>query len=203
MFTRMLRIDVRSLFVKWRICLLYLAGFNPILGQAQLIDQVHNKPDTAIAAFSAGGLAQSFKQRAASVAGAGAYVFGSDGFAATVEIALWDGLPNAAGRQLASASAATQADGWVDVFWAPVQVVSGNTYYLVFSGGRGRVLAGDESNGYPDGQVFANNYDAFPSLDFAFRTYAAAVPEPATWLLSLLGLATIGVARLNPRRRSR
>ena len=191
MFNKMSGFGVRVLLARCRIWVLCLAGLSPILCQAQVIDQFHNKPDIGIAAFSAGGLAQSFKQRAGSVAGAGIYVFGGDGFPAPVDIALWDGLPTAAGTQLAFGTGAANGDGWVDVFWTPVRVTAGSTYYLVFGGGANRGIAGDDANGYADGQVFANNFAAFPDLDFAFRTYAAAVPELGTLPALLAGLLVI------------
>jgi len=80
-------------------------------------------------------------------------------------------------------------------------LVSGNTCYLVFSGGRNRGIAGDTTNGDANGQVFANDFDPFPEFDFAFRPYAAVVPEPAAWLV--LGLGLLAVAPLARSRRGR
>jgi len=175
----------------WRHILLALAFAAPMLTHAQVIDQSAPVATTGIAAFSATGLAQSFRPAGDDVSGAGVYVVGGDGFPVQVFISLWDGLPNASGQQLAGGAQLAGVDGWRDVFWAPVGVAAGTTLYLVFTGGDGRALAGDEGNGYARGNAFANaGFEAFPQLDYAFRTYTsnAPVPEPANWLLLALGL---------------
>lgn len=58
-------------------------------------------------------------------------------------------------------------------------------------------MAGDTSNPYTSGQVYANaGFVPFNTFDYAFRTYAddqfGSVPEPGT--LALLGLGFLGLA---------
>jgi hypothetical protein len=87
----------------------------------------------------------------------------------------------------------------LDVFWTPVSVVPGTTEYLVFTSSNNfYAIAGDTGNPYPFGNVYANGgYQSFPSYDYTFRTYSestftAAVPEPSTWAMMILGFAGIG-----------
>ncbi|HVZ17567.1 MAG TPA: PEP-CTERM sorting domain-containing protein [Terriglobales bacterium] len=164
---------------------------------ASVIDQQDSTANTYMAGFSQTDLAQSFTPSANTSAGAGIYLYsleGSDG----ITISLWTGLPTQGGTELASAtSGPVGPDQWVDVFWSPVAVTPGVTYYLVFesinnAGG----IWGDLDNGYAGGMVFANpGYQPFPDFDYTFREYsAAATPEPAS--LSLLAAGLFGVAGL-------
>ncbi|SUJ00987.1 Glycine rich protein [Sphingobacterium spiritivorum] len=124
------------------------------------------------ASFAQPNLVQSFKPVANTITGAGvSFQSGGNG---SVTISLWDKLPNAGGVQLASGTTTSSPNPWVDVYWAPVSVTPGNTYYLVFSGtNMSQCLAGSSLNPYPDGQVYANNdYQSYPNVDFAFRTYS-------------------------------
>lgn len=153
---------------------------------ADTVDQSDLTNNAYMAAFSQSDLAQSFTPSANNVSGAGIQLFyGAPG----VTISLWDKLPNAGGTQLASATSGPANDGqWVDVFWSPVAVTPGQTYYLVFTSiGNAGGIAGDVNNGYPGGMVFANpGYQPFPGFDYTFREYTgAATPEPAS--LALLG----------------
>ena len=85
------------------------------------------------------------------------------------------------------------------MFWSPVGVVPDTTYYLVFTstavvGG----IAGDTSNPYSRGQVYANaGYQGFPNFDYAFRTYAedGGVPEPSTFALLATGFAVLAALK--------
>jgi len=59
------------------------------------------------------------------------------------------------------------------VFWDPVSVTVGDTYYIVMEGTVSQCYAGDTNNPYPDGNVFANaGYQPFPTFDYTFRTYS-------------------------------
>jgi hypothetical protein len=159
-----------------------------------ILDQ--NQPNAFVymAAFSQTDLAQSFQQSADNIAGAGIqlYTVGSPG---TVIISLWDALPNAGGNMLASASDIGSPGEWIDVYWDPVSVTPGDTYYLVFEDDNtGMGIYGDTNNPYPYGHVFANpGYQPFPNYDYTFRTWA--IPAPGA--LALLGLA--GLARTRRR----
>lgn len=162
---------------------------------ADVIDQNAPANNTHMAAFSQGGLAQSFQQTASNVSGAGILLKAGIGSQDTVTISLWDALPTTGGHQLASASAMGTAGSWVDVFWSPVSVTPKTTLYLLFGGNTTLGIAGDTRNGYAGGNVFANSgYEAFSSFDYTFRTYAstAPVPEPETYAMMMAGLGLMG-----------
>ena len=140
---------------------------------ANQIDQ--NQPSAAsyMAGFDQIDLAQSFQQTHTNISGAGIGLYLLLGSTDTVTIQLWEnGLPNASGTMLTEASAIGTAGQWVDVFWTPVPVVPGTTYYLVFTGNTTLGINGDSSNPYPYGCVYANpGYTQFANFDYTFRTY--------------------------------
>lgn len=175
-----------------------IAGALCLIGgaYAQVIDQNQPIGDVYMAAFAQTDLAQSFKQTANDIDGAGILTQASIGGGDTITISLYDNLPTNGGNLLASGSASNCVAGtWVDVFWSDVSITSGQTYYLVFTSDTNTMgIAGSTNNPYADGQVYANpGFSSFPNFDYAFRTYAAPVPEPAT--LAALGLGALVVLR--------
>lgn len=89
----------------------------------------------------------------------------------------------------------------MDVFWTPVTVTPGDTYFLVFSGPSALGLAGSTLNPYPNGQTFATSgYAGFPNFDYTFRTFAAAVPEPSIWASMMGGLGLLALLAAARRR---
>ena len=160
-----------------------------------IIDQEDTVQNAYMAAFAQTDLAQSFTPSAGNSSGAGVFLYTIEG-SQGITISLWDNLPNNNGNELASAtSGAVGANQWVDVFWNPVAVTPGKTYYLVFeSVNNASGLWGDLDNNYPGGNVFANpGYQSFPDYDYTFREYSSTVPEPAT--LSMLGAAVAFAVR--------
>ncbi len=149
-----------------------------------VIDQNQPSGPIYMAGFSQGDLAQSFKQTNANISGAGILLQASVGTSDNVTIQVWDALPNGGGTMLAEASAMGTAGEWVDVFWTAVLITPATTYYLVFVGNTTLGIAGDTSNPYPDGQVYANpGFQPYPSFDYAFRTYwdDEVALERSTW----------------------
>jgi len=140
---------------------------------ANQIDQNQPSATTYMAAFAQTDLAQSFQQTNTNISGAGIALHPGVGSSDNVTIQLWaDGLPNASGTMLTEASATGTAGQWVDVYWTPVAVVPGTTYYLVFTGNSTLGIDGDLNNPYPYGCVYANpGFSQFASYDYAFRTY--------------------------------
>ena len=64
------------------------------------------------------------------------------------------------------------AGTWIDVFWPAEMIPTGTTYYLVFTGNTTLGIAGDTSNPYPNGHVYANSgFNPFTGFDYTFRTY--------------------------------
>jgi hypothetical protein len=141
-----------------------------------LIDQYQPLSPVYMAGFSQTDLAQSFKPARGNIGGAGIFLQPDVGESDVVTIGLWDALPNAGGTLLAEGTNVGTEGTWVDVEWEPVPVTPGTTYYLVFSGNETLGIAGDSSDPYPDGHVFANpGYQPFPNFDYTFRT--CWVPE--------------------------
>lgn len=136
------------------------------------IDQNQPNGPVYMAAFSQGDLAQSFMQTNGNISGAGILLQAGVGSSDNVTIQVWDGLPNAGGIMLADGSDSGTQGQWVDVFWDAVLITPMTTYYLVFVGNTSLGIAGDTSNPYPHGHVFANpGFQPFPNFDYAFRTY--------------------------------
>jgi hypothetical protein len=178
-----------------------------------VVDQ--NQPD-AISGFAYLGAtnvtAQSFQQTANNIAGAGIFLAGGywGGVSVDVTIALWTGLPGSGGTFRTSGTAtATVDDAWLDVFWSPVAITPGTTEYLLFStpgnDNWNYAVAYSYPNPYSAGQIYYNESPYYPDHDATFRTYSdtafnAAVPEPSTWAMMVLGFA--GVGFMAYRRRS-
>lgn len=187
---------------------------------ADVIDQNQPNHSMGITYFNASLLAQSFTPTADNVSGAGVFLWEGHGRdPMTLTIDLMTGLPGSpGGATLASASTSVErGGGWVDVFWDPVAVTAGTTYYLVF-GATAPVrmedpyldyygIAGVGGNAYAGGKIhvppFLPGYDVY---DYAFRTYAddrvdvSPAPEPAGWALMITGFGAAGSAL---RRRAR
>jgi hypothetical protein len=166
---------------------------------AIILDQNQPSGPSYMAAFSQTGLAQSFQQTNNNVAGAGILLQSGIGNTDTITLSLWDALPNQAGANLLAQGSGTATQGsWFDVFWTAVSVNPGTTYFLEFTSAANVLgVAGDTSNPYTSGQVYANaGFVPFNTFDYAFRTYAddqfGSVPEPGT--LALLGLGFLGLA---------
>ncbi|MDY0055150.1 MAG: PEP-CTERM sorting domain-containing protein [Methyloversatilis sp.] len=181
--------------------ILFATALPALAVSANITDQESSDSNTRMATFGQSDLAQSFKQFADNVSGAGIYLLADPEESANVTIELWSKLPNQGGSLMAGGSALGVGQGWVDVFWAPVTVTPGITYFLVFSGPPAVALAGSTLNPYPDGQTFANSgFGSFPNFDYTFRTFTAAVPEPATWASMMGGLAVLGLLAARRRR---
>ncbi|MFZ5505763.1 MAG: PEP-CTERM sorting domain-containing protein [Pseudomonadota bacterium] len=189
--------SMRSLFA----ATLFATALPALAVIPNVTDQESSERNNLIATFGQSGLAQSFKQLADNVSGAGFYLFSSPDESDVVTIELWSKLPNQGGSLLAGGTASGVSAGWVDVFWTPVTVTPGATYFLVFSGPSALGLAGSTLNPYPDGQTFASSgYVGFPNFDYAFRTFAAAVPEPAAWASMMGGLGLLSLLAAARRR---
>lgn len=175
------------------IVLAAICGASVAAHGQNVIDQNQpNNPDY-MAGFDQGDLAQSFQQANSNISGAGIFLQSGVGGTDTVTISVYDALPNAGGNVLASGSATGSQGNWVDVFWTPTAVTPGSTYYLVFTGNTTLGIAGDVSNPYADGQVYANTgFGSWPSFDYTFRTYYQ-VPAPGA--AAMLGLAGLAAAR--------
>ena len=119
----------------------------------------------------------------------------------TLEI--YDGKYSDGGNLIASGSRRYgRVDTWVDVFWRPVSVDTGSTYYLRISGTEsthygynfGTGLPVYVENPYPFGRPWSDQgQPGFIGYDLAFRTFF--VPEPGSLALLTLGLGGIGFAR--------
>jgi hypothetical protein len=173
---------------------------------AQIVDQEDLTNDAPLVVFAQTDLAQSFQQSVNDIDGASIFLANnfSDEQQTTITIQLWDNLPNAGGNELTQGSVTLTGDGqWADVSWADQAITAGSTYYLVYlSTDLSYAIAGDEFNGYPNGEAYANpGYTPLPSLDYTFQTFrAGATPEPIT--CTVLGLGAL-MPFLRRRRGSR
>lgn len=144
------------------------SGVNPL---ADLIDQNQPSGPNFMAHFSQSGLAQSFQQTNTNISGAGILLRENIGSSDNVTIQLWDGIPGGSSIMLAEATAVGTAGQWIDVFWTPVPVTPGITYFLVFTGNSTLDISGDINNPYPYGCVYANDFLQYANYDYTFRTY--------------------------------
>lgn len=178
-----------------------LAAMATPVRAAIVINQTQADRSSHMANFSQSNLAQSFQQSTNNIAGAGIYLQAGAGSGfGNFTISLWSGLPNAGGVFITSGTTATESNGhWLDVFWDPVAIAPATTQYLVFTSTNNSYgISGSIGNPYLSGQVYANGgFGSFPSYDYTFRTYsddgfAAAIPEPSTWAMLILGFAGVG-----------
>jgi hypothetical protein len=160
---------------------------------ADVVDQNQTDVTGGMSALDTSNVsAQSFQQSASNISGAGILLDpGQGGQTGLVTISLWTTLPDGNGTMLASASAVGTEGAWVDVFWSPVSITAGTTYFLDFSGDGPLVASGSVNDPYANGQVYAGpSYLSFPDFDFTFRTYSSDIPTPGTLgLLSIIGLS--------------
>lgn len=183
---------------------LSIAALTAHASVANVIDQSTPDGGTVLAFFSQSDLAQSFRQLADNITGAGIQLNGTAASSpASITIELWSQLPNRGGQRLAGGETLANSGDWADVFWPALTVTPDTTYFLVFKSSNSALgVSGHLNNPYPDGNTFATSgYGSFPNFDYAFRTYALApaVPEPASWASLLGGLALIGGALAHRR----
>jgi len=151
---------------------LIAAGAAAAAPAQQCLDQNAPTNNACMAGFGSVDLAQSFKQAAPNINGAGIFMHAGVGAPETLTISLWDRLPNAGGALLASGSGTAVPGAWFNVSWNCVTIAPGATYYLLFSTTASMCYDGDVNNGYPHGNLFANpGFVSFPTFDYTFRTY--------------------------------
>lgn len=139
---------------------------------AQTIDQDSPTNNTCMAGYGQVDMAQSFIPSASTCSGGGIFMTVAAGTPETLTMSLWTDLPSAGGVMLASGSGLATPGTYFDVFWPPVAVTPGTTYVLVFGTTISMCYAGDTTNPYPFGQVYANaGFGSFPAFDYTFRTW--------------------------------
>lgn len=141
---------------------------------------------------------QSFKPSANKISGAGVYLgtyWGNSDV--TIGIYYTDPYSDGGANPVPGATGTTkggQAPGWVDVFWSPVSVTPGQTYYLAPTGpGGSGVIDYTYANTYANGDLYW--YGSPPAQDYydmVFRTYA---PVPSPGSAAVLGLGGLVASR--------
>lgn len=183
-------------------CALALIACNAVSAAPMLDQEVGLPPygSSVIASFGSVGAisyAQSFRQSAGNIAGAGIELLATSE-PVDVTISLYDALPHDGGAALAS-SVATGSVGWLEVFWSAHPTTPDTTYFLVIAPARAASMFWGNANGvYASGQAYdgSGNYVPLTGVDFVFRTYAdipapIEIPEPASLLLVAMGLGLI------------
>ena len=178
-----------------------LLGLPSVLtAHAYVIDQSQTDNSAATAGFAQTDLAQSFEPADVTSTGAELSLYADDTGPGDITISLYDNLPNNGGTLLASGTdPGVPSGGEAVVHWSAVDVIPNTTYYLVFtSTNEDMTVGGDDPGTYPRGNTFANpGYESFPTLDYAFETFA--VPEPGSLALGGFGLACLAGLALRRR----
>jgi hypothetical protein len=140
--------------------------------------------------------AQTFKQTANKISGASVYLgtYWGDGNV-TLNIYTTNPFYDGGANPLAGASGSVYGThgNWADVFWSPVNITPGQTYYLNFQGDNNEVITYTTGDTYPNGGLQWSGADYGPNgYDFAFKTWA---PVPAPGSAALLGLGGLAASR--------
>ncbi len=142
--------------------------------------------------------AQTFKPTANKISGASVYL-GKYWGNSDVTIGIYTTNPYLDGgaNPVPGASGTTYggiAPGWVDVFWSPVSVTPGNTYWLAPRGpGGSGVINYTFNDAYTSGGLNWYGNDYGPSgYDLVFRTWA---PVPTPGSAAVLGLGGLVASR--------
>lgn len=177
-------------------------------GDVETISQISvNAP---MAAYSQTDLAQSITAVSNLISGARLFHASIVQNTDQITISLYDNLPNNGCVLLSTNS--TFGDGinnFVDTCWPVANVLSGNTYYLVFtySGNNPNLgISGDTNNPYSGCQVYANaGFGSFPNFDYTFEVFGSSpppIPTISQWGLMVLGLIVLifGVVAIRQRK---
>jgi hypothetical protein len=191
-------ITIGDAFIRLRrLCLLpiFLIGMAGV-AHAQLVDQECVTNQGFFARFGNNpGIAQSFMQVHDNITGASVLTNVNGAGIGDVTIALYDNLPPAGGKQLASGIATNVSAGnWATVSFGFVSITPEQTYYLVISGSNPNMgVASTDGLGsgidlYPRGQGY---YHYAPVLrdDIDFQTFYSGINAPTNLQATQIGFS--------------
>jgi len=175
---------------------------------ATVIDQSQTVVQGAWNPLNAG-WSQSFTAGHNNNVGVGIFLnnFQSSAPSGSVTLSLYASAPNGSTVALASGTVAGTSGSWADVSWTQIALTIGQTYFIGMNSAQQLYSSYASPNPYAGGMIYSSSGQPFSTniYDLAFRTFAsdgaiAAVPEPATWALAIVGFAVMG-ATLRTRRR--
>lgn len=160
-----------------------------------IVDQLNAGTDGSIS-FGGDYLWQSFRQSADNISGAGILLYSNSSNGPRVlSIGVFSANPSISpGSLLATGTVSATVGNWADVFWSPVNLTQGATYYLgvlpISPLNSDFQLYFTINDKYANGLMGFGSSPVAPGYDLTFRTYSS-VPENAA-TLTLVGLALIG-----------
>ena len=206
----------------WCLFGVLIVGLHPTAATAQIVVDQSNLATTGYIIneyytndpASANSVSQSFIPSMNNIVGAYVEIYPTI-FPDTVTMTVYDVNPaiNATNPLAFGSTVINSGGGGLSIYWNPIAVTPGNTYYLRIQdsvGGNqidltGNAVAIPGIDQYPNGAMWVGTSvwsgGGYSDWDLVFKTYANAsfIPEPSTYA-ALAGLGVLGFAAYRRRR---